>query len=310
MPPALRMPRWAATICQLSCDMATATTWSGPVRKARNRRRHGLRSRVELGEGQRLAGVGNLQGREIRKPLGGAAEDLREPPDTLLMRHVHEVRSPKTSVRLYGQVSSGSRGPSCRRPEVPPPRHERQHEEGRERGQDKDCRQGFASNAYGVSIPAWRRSSDPGRRARLPVEQDESRMLNRSIAAAFRSADVQGHAMESAAQHLGVPQLERDDVEPVLLQKPDEGGLISIDHHQIRIDAERIHVDPVAADASGQIIGIVPVRVLHRRAVDDFPLLQDRGQRIVVRHAPDCRASGRGAAPRASSRCGCRSRRP
>ena len=33
MPPALRMPRWEATICQLSCDMATATTWSGPVRK-------------------------------------------------------------------------------------------------------------------------------------------------------------------------------------------------------------------------------------------------------------------------------------
>ena len=42
----------------------------------------------------------------MRKLFGGAAEDLCEPPDSFLMRHVHEGRSPKTSVKVYWQVSA------------------------------------------------------------------------------------------------------------------------------------------------------------------------------------------------------------
>jgi hypothetical protein len=44
-----------------------------------------------------------------------------------------------------------------------------------------------------------------------------------------RSADVQCHAMSPAAKKFGVPQLERDDIETFLLQKPHQRRLISID---------------------------------------------------------------------------------
>ena len=88
--------------------------------------------------------------------------------------------------------------------------------------------------------------------------------------------------MWSAAQQLGMSQLQRDDFKAMLLEKLDERGLSSIDNTQIRIDAEHVHVDPIAADAFGNVIGIMSVRILHRRTVDDLPLLQDRRQRIVV----------------------------
>ena len=69
----------------------------------------------------------------------------------------------------------------------------------------------------------------------------------------------------------------------MLLEELDERRLVSIDDDQIRIDAERIHIDPVATDAFGNVIGIMSVRVLHRRTVDDLPLFQDWRQRIVVK---------------------------
>ena len=64
-----------------------------------------------------------------------------------------------------------------------------------------------------------------------------------------RSADVQCNAMGPAAQHFGVAQFERNYIKTLLLQKFYEGRLISVDHDQIRIDAERIHIDPIAANA-------------------------------------------------------------
>src|SRR3974377_1634095 len=94
------------------------------------------------------------------------------------------------------------------------------------------------------------------------------------------SADVQRHAMESTAQHLGVPELKRDDIEALLLQEPDQSGLVCIDHDQIGIESEQIHIDPIAANAPEKIVGIVPVRILHRRAVDDLPLLQTPAQGV------------------------------
>src|SRR6516162_5537724 len=96
------------------------------------------------------------------------------------------------------------------------------------------------------------------------------------------AADVQGDAVGPPAQHLGVAQFQRDDVKSVLFQKLYERRLIAVDHDKVRIDAEDIHVDPVTADAFGQIVGIISVCVLHRRAVDDFPLLENLGQGIVI----------------------------
>src|SRR5215472_8349861 len=73
------------------------------------------------------------------------------------------------------------------------------------------------------------------------------------------ATDVQGDAVGPSAQHLGVAQFQRDDVKPVLFQELYERRLIAVDHDQVRIDAEGIHVNPVAADALGQIVGIISV---------------------------------------------------
>src|SRR6476659_7382817 len=88
--------------------------------------------------------------------------------------------------------------------------------------------------------------------------------------------------MGSAAQQLGMPQSQRDHVKAVLLKKFDERELVSVDDDEIRINAERVHIDPIATDASGNVIGLTSVRILHRRTVDDLPLFQDRRQRIVI----------------------------
>ena len=98
--------------------------------EASNGRGNRLCPRVELGEGQRLAGVRDLQRREIGEPLSGPAEDLREPPDTLLMRNVHEVTVVK-NIRQAELAGIRLREP-LGRPKVPPPRHKRQHEENRD----------------------------------------------------------------------------------------------------------------------------------------------------------------------------------
>jgi len=88
--------------------------------------------------------------------------------------------------------------------------------------------------------------------------------------------------MGPTAQHLGVPQFQRDHIETVLLQKPHESRLVSIHHDQIRIDAECVHINPVTTDTFGQVVGVISARVLHRRTIDDLPLFQDFWQRIVV----------------------------
>src|SRR6516162_10062877 len=88
--------------------------------------------------------------------------------------------------------------------------------------------------------------------------------------------------MGSAAQQLGMPQSQWDDVKAALLEKLDERRLVSVDDNQIRANAERVHVDPIAADAIRNIIGIMSVRVLHRRTIDYLPLFQNWRQRTVA----------------------------
>ena len=51
--------------------------------------------------------------------------------------------------------------------------------------------------------------------------------------------------MKSTTQHLGVPQLQADYIQTVLLQELDQSCLIFIDYDQIRIDAQDILIDPV-----------------------------------------------------------------
>src|SRR6516164_11665547 len=88
--------------------------------------------------------------------------------------------------------------------------------------------------------------------------------------------------MGSAAQQLGMPQFQWDDVKAVLLEKLDERGLVPVDDNQIRINAERVHIDPIATDAFGNVLGIMRVRIFHWSTVDDLPLFQYRRQRMVV----------------------------
>jgi hypothetical protein len=65
------------------------------------------------------------------------------------------------------------------------------------------------------------------------------------------SADIQGNAMGPAAHHFGVTKFQRDYIKALLFQEFYESGLITINHDQIRIDAECIHVDPISANRLG-----------------------------------------------------------
>ena len=63
--------------------------------------------------------------------------------------------------------------------------------------------------------------------------------------------------MELATHHSGVPQFKGEDIKTVLLQELDQPRLVSIDHDQIRADAEQVHIDLGAADALAQVVGIM-----------------------------------------------------
>ena len=103
----------------------------GAGKEGRNRRGHALRARIELSEVQGFSGVGNLQGREMRKLFGGAAEDLREPPDPFLMRRVHQgAVAEDIGQAVWAGILSARH--LLRRPKIPPPGHERQRKETRD----------------------------------------------------------------------------------------------------------------------------------------------------------------------------------
>ena len=194
------------------------------------RRGHGLGARVELGEGQGLSGVGNLQGREIGVPRGGAAEDLRQPPHPLLVRDAHgvpAVEDVRQAVRT-GVLPASRPLADTLRGTAATPRTSAQREGDYYKDGCQNCP---------VTIPM--KSRTPERRHDLRLESARrsstaKRMPSRSIAPVSLSADVQRHAVEPAAQHLRVPQLERDDIQALLLQEPDQSGLVPIDHDQIR----------------------------------------------------------------------------
>ncbi len=63
--------------------------------------------------------------------------------------------------------------------------------------------------------------------------------------------------MKSTSQHSGMPQFERDHIETLFFQKLDQTRVVELDHDQIRVDAEQIHIDPRTADRLRHIVRIV-----------------------------------------------------
>lgn len=91
----------------------------------------------------------------MRKPFGGPAEDLCEPPDSFLMRYVHEGA---VAEDIRQGVLAGIRPPMrhfLRRPKVPSPSHERQRKENRDGNCYKNCDQNSSSHARKSRLPKF-----------------------------------------------------------------------------------------------------------------------------------------------------------
>ena len=124
----------------------------------------------------------------MRKLFGGAAEDLCEPPDSLLMRYVHEGAFAED---IRQGVFAGIRlpvGHLLRCPKVPSPRHKRQRKENRDGSSDKNCCQNSSSHACKSRLlSSQRRLGIDFKRQSCPlVEHGERNTFNRSIAVAFQ----------------------------------------------------------------------------------------------------------------------------
>jgi hypothetical protein len=124
----------------------------------------------------------------MRKLFGGAAEDLCEPPDSFLMRYVHEGT---VAEDIRQGVLAGVRLPVrrlLRRPKVPPPSHKRQRKENRDGSCYKNCCQNSSSHARKSRLPSSQRrlGLDFKRQSCPLVEHGESTTFNRSIAVAFQ----------------------------------------------------------------------------------------------------------------------------
>ena len=124
----------------------------------------------------------------MRKLFGGPAEDLCEPPDSFLMRYVHEGA-------VAEDIHQGVLAGVCpwryflRRPKVPPPGHKRQCKEKRDGNCYGNCYQNSSSHARKSRTPGF--SETLGSRLQnvknCPlVEHDESTAFNRSIAVVFQ----------------------------------------------------------------------------------------------------------------------------
>ena len=92
----------------------------------------------------------------MRKLFGGPAEDLCEPPDSFLMRYVHEGA-------VAEDIHQGVLAGVCpwryflRRPKVPPPGHKRQCKEKRDGNCYGNCYQNSSSHARKSRLPDFQR---------------------------------------------------------------------------------------------------------------------------------------------------------
>src|SRR6476646_1415674 len=121
----------------------------------------------------------------MRKLLGRAAEDFREPPDPVLMRYVHEVAVAKyirqavwAGVRLRHFLSG---------PTVAPPSHKRQCKENRDGSCCNGCCQSSSSHLVSLDpssqrlLGFHRRLDLRPQRSSLPLlEHGEATTFNRS----------------------------------------------------------------------------------------------------------------------------------
>ena len=239
--------------------MATADDLVRAGEEGRQRRGHGLGARVELGEGQGFSGVRNLQGREIGESRGGAAEDLRQPPHSLLMRDVHGVPAAE-DIRQAVRAGVLLLEPApCRPPRgtAATPR-------------TSGPRKSTKTAASGGALVMTRTSDDVVADAQSKYRW--SVPLRRMSRVAQWNPPPSIFACRSLSGTTSRPCFSRSLIRAVWSRSTTtRSGLM----------LKQVHVDPVAADALGEIVGIVPLRVLHGRAVDDLPLLQDRGQGIV-----------------------------
>src|SRR6516164_1782012 len=140
----------------------------------------------------------------MRKLLGGATEDLREPPNSFLMRYARDVVAVK-DVRQAVFAGVCLVVDHLRRPNVPPPSHNREQKE--------KCKDGCYNNRCQDLSSRARKSRCPSSQTRLRLDfKRESRSLAiiptapRLIEMRSGSADVQRNAMGPTDQHFGVPQ--------------------------------------------------------------------------------------------------------
>ena len=127
----------------------------------------------------------------MRKLLGRAAEDFREPPDSFLMRYVHKVAVAKD---IRQAVWAGVRlRHFLGRPTVAPPSYKRERKENRDGSYCKNCSQSSLSHTRKSGLSSSQRlpSSQTalgldlkGQSYPLP-EHGEGTTFNRSIAVAY-----------------------------------------------------------------------------------------------------------------------------
>jgi len=96
----------------------------------------------------------------MRKLLGGATEDLREPPNSFLMRYARDVVAVK-DVRQAVFAGVCLVVDHLRRPNVPPPRHHRE--------QKDECEDGCYNKRY-------QDLSSPARKSQCPSSQTRFRL--------------------------------------------------------------------------------------------------------------------------------------
>src|SRR6516165_9276396 len=141
----------------------------------------------------------------MRKLLGGATEDLREPPNSFLVRYARDVVAVK-DVRQAVPAGVCLVVDHLRRPNVPPPSHNREQKEKYEDGCYNNRCQHLSSRT--------RKSRCPSSQSRLHLDfKRESCSLaiiqnaprNRNIVA-FRFGGCPTRCNGLTAQHFGVPQ--------------------------------------------------------------------------------------------------------
>src|ERR1700757_2968198 len=142
----------------------------------------------------------------MRKFLGGATEDLREPPNSFLVRNARDVVAVK-DVRQAVPAGVCLVVNHLRRPDVPPPSHNREQKEKCADGCYNNRCQDLSSRARKSRCPIsqTRLSLDFKREScSLEIIQNAPRLIEISLA--FRFGGYPTQCNGPTAQHFGVPQ--------------------------------------------------------------------------------------------------------